>query len=99
MCYTHLKVLATYLSPDTTRAFGNLSHPYVLSPQAPLVFPILGICMRKGLAHMVWWYFHSCTVLNFTDGMSGVNHSLAGGELSLLLYLAVSSALYVLPSV
>ena len=55
--------------------------------------------MRKGLAHMVWWYFHSCAVLNFTDGVSGVNHSLAGSELSLLLYLAVSSALYVLPSV
>ena len=40
--------------------------------------------MRKGLAHMVWWYFHSCAVLNFTDGVSGINHSLAGGELSLL---------------
>ena len=55
--------------------------------------------MRKGLAHMVWWYFHSCAVLNFTDGVSGINHSLAGSELSLLLYLAVSSALYVLLSV
>ena len=60
---------------------------------------ILGIRMCKGLAHMVWWYFHSCVVLNFTEGVSGVNHSLAGGELSLLLYLTVSSALYVLPSV
>ena len=51
--------------------------------------------MRKGLAHMVWWYmyFHSCAILNFTDGVSGVNHSLAGGERSLLLYLAVSSAM------
>ena len=54
--------------------------------------------MHKGLVHMVWWYY-SCAVLNFTDGVSGVNHSLAGGKLSLLLYLAVSSALYVLPSV
>ena len=62
---------------------------------------ILGIRMRKGLAHKVWWYFHStysCAVLN---GVSGVNHYLASTrrELSLLLYLAVSSALYVLPSV
>ena len=54
--------------------------------------------MRKGLAHMMRWYFHSRAVLNFTDGVSGVNHSPASGELSLLLYLAVSSALYVLPS-
>ena len=43
---------------------------------------ILGIRMRKGLTHTVWWYFHSCAVLNFTDGMSSVNHSLAGDELS-----------------
>ena len=63
------------------------------------VILILGIRMRKGLAHMVWWYFHWCAVLNFTDGVSGVNHPLVVGELSLLLYLAVSSALYVLPSV
>ena len=55
--------------------------------------------MCKGLAHMVWWYFHPRTVLNFTDGVSGINHSLAGSELYLLLYLAVSSALYILPSV
>ena len=55
--------------------------------------------MCKGLAHMVWWYFHPCTVLNFTDGVSGINHSLAGSELYLLLYLAVSSALHILPSV
>ena len=59
----------------------------------------LGIRMRKGLTYMVWWYFHSCAVLNFTDSVSSINHSLAGGELSLLLHLAVSSALYVLPSV
>ena len=63
------------------------------------VYIIVYIRMHKILAHMVWWYFHSCAVLNFTDGMSGVNHSLAGGKLSLLLYLVVSSALYVLLSV
>ena len=44
-------------------------------------------------------YASDClSVLNYTDGVSGVNHSLAGWELSLLLYLAVLSALYVLPS-
>ena len=34
--------------------------------------------MRKGLAHMVHvaLVFHSCVVLNFTDGVSGVNHLL-----------------------
>ena len=41
---------------------------------------------------------HCLSVLNYIDGVSGVNHSLAGCELPLLLYLAVSSALYVLPS-
>ena len=50
-------------------------------------------------AHGVVVFSLMRAVLNFTDGVSGVNHSLAGGELSLLLYLAVSSALYVLPSV
>ena len=63
--------------------------------QAVCVF-VQGVRMRKGLAHMVWL---SCAVLNYTDGESGVNHSLTGDELFLLLYLAVSSALYVLPSV
>ena len=34
--------------------------------------------MRKGLTHMVWWYFHSCAVLKFTDNVSGViTHLLA----------------------
>ena len=38
-------------------------------------------------------------IFTHAHGVSGVNHSLAGGELSLLLYLAVPSTLYVLPSV
>ena len=56
--------------------------------------------MCKGLAHMVWcMVFSLMRSLKLTDDVSGINHSLAGGELSLLLYLAVSSALYILPSV
>ena len=44
-------------------------------------------------------YTSDClSVLNYTDGVSGVNHSLAGCELSLPICFAVSSALYVLPS-